>query len=472
MTSVGVVGFCAETEYNSGDCAASAKGSFEWPVGQRHTATHLGEHDREVGGMIDCMHKCLDCKRCNFVSFSRRERDCSWYASCNLDKISDSFNTGHHSRRVRLNGSVTAEALAFLGKPPPKPAGTTNAKARLVDVVTYGGPHYDQLLELRLVELTDLVDIFLVLEHARPAHPTMTAAARGFDISQRRFAPFASRIRHVRLFSSTAGGPMPASCMLEGGEQAAECMEVDEFLDVDVQSFGSRERVVNSWQVGYAAVAQPSDLVLIGDIDEVPRRAALAALLARNDVLARLNDAHAYVLEGPTMYYHPQCRANHREGDFQEAWRWGPRLLHGESLLHFGGGTVRYYANEGDARVPTVGVPNASWHLRYFMSAAAMHRAMCYHSQPHDMVDAAEWWNEHNRPNATALCERPSLIHHAISHCADLWGRAANDLGHPRQYVPSAAEIAEMPHHMMQTPQLYRTEEINRLHELGPRRWR
>jgi hypothetical protein len=77
-----------------------------------------------------------------------------------------------------------------------------------------------------LVELTDLVDIFLVLEHARPAHPTMTAAARGFDISQRRFAPFASRIRHVRLFSSTAGGPMPASCMLEGGEQAAECMEV------------------------------------------------------------------------------------------------------------------------------------------------------------------------------------------------------------------------------------------------------
>jgi hypothetical protein len=286
--------------------------------------------------------------------------------------------------------------------------------------------------------------------------------------------------------------------------------QVDEFLDVDVQSFGSRERVVNSWQVGYAAVAQPSDLVLIGDIDEVPRRAALAALLARNDVLARLNDAHAYVLEGPTMYYHPQCRANHREGDFQEAWRWGPRLLHGESLLHFGGGTVRYYANEGDARVPTVGVPNASWHLRYFMSAAAMHRvrtqsgcvqaalplpaaarcglpalanrvrilvfahgqAMCYHSQPHDMVDAAEWWNEHNRPNATALCERPSLIHHAISHCADLWGRAANDLGHPRQYVPSAAEIAEMPHHMMQTPQLYRTEEINRLHELGPRRWR
>ena len=239
LPAVGHLGYCATTEYNSGECDVDNKGSFKWPIGRRHAGSDLSDHERDIGGMQDCMQKCLLCARCDLVSFSRSERDCSWYRSCDLEHLLDEFATGHHSQRVRFNGSVTAEAKAFMATPVRSPGAAGAAarasaggatRRRLVDIVTYGGPHYDQLLELRMVELSELVDVFLILEHSRPAAKHASPSARGLDLTQARFAPFANRTRHLRL-SNMAGRVTPPSCMRADGTPADECEPIDEFLD-------------------------------------------------------------------------------------------------------------------------------------------------------------------------------------------------------------------------------------------------
>ena len=208
-------------------------------------------------------------------------------------------------------------------------------------------------------------------------------------------------------------------------------------------------------------------MVLIGDIDEIPKRTSLDALLRSDDATANLLDSAVYALEGGTYYYHPQCKA---VGGAFETWSPGPRLLTGASLLHHGGGTARYYSEAGSSRLPAIILPAASWHLRYFMPASAMISSLCTHSAPYEVVDATEWWNHDERANATALCTQPLIVHHAISHCADLWGRAAGGKGHPRQYAPTPAELAEMPHHVTHRPELYASSALNRLHEIKPPR--
>ena len=305
---------------------------------------------------------------------------------------------------------------------------------RLVDVVVYGGPHYDPLLELRMHELRDLAQLFVVIEHDRPsprpsAHrqpssgTTNSGSTRGgagaeagrrFDPTRARFARFASRVRHVRL------GP-PASGA------------VDEFVDLELQGYWARQRALNSFQLGYTeAGAQEGDLVLVSDIDEIPRAAALARMLRDQTTLARLHDATAFALTGPVMYYHPRCRATARATGPAH----GPRLLSGEALLHFGGGQLRdYAAKQAGGRLPLVEQRDASVHLRYFMRASEIRSAMCARlssPQPEKMVDADEWWIV-GVLNASKLCHQPELIRSAMRECADLWHRPARG-GFARTY--------------------------------------
>ena len=230
--SVGTVGYCAATEYNSGDCIAGDMGSFRWPIGQRHHHAATDEW-REVGGMQDCIARCLECARCQVVSYSRTEHDCSWYFQCNLEALhTDLSFTGHNSRRVRnADGSTDSAALEFLQRSSSSAGGSFT---RLVDVVVYGGPHYDEVLELRMQELSNVVDLFLIIEHARPRasqHEVGSSdsrrlqhVGRRFDSSGLRFAPFANMTRHILL--DVALGL------------------VHEFIDVDMQTHDDRERVV------------------------------------------------------------------------------------------------------------------------------------------------------------------------------------------------------------------------------------
>ena len=58
-------GYCsASSEGSEGDCARGLIGTWL------------------IGDLPQCIERCKQCAQCNFVSFSKRHRDCSWFAGC------------------------------------------------------------------------------------------------------------------------------------------------------------------------------------------------------------------------------------------------------------------------------------------------------------------------------------------------------------------------------------------------------
>jgi hypothetical protein len=305
-------------------------------------------------------------------------------------------------------------------------------------------------------ELDLLVDLFLILEIPRRPSAAGPPARGPILSSQPWLAPFANRTRIVEF----SGGAVHAAhgAELPGGR-------VHAFLDLDLQTLGDRELVLNSMQRAFAEVAQPNDLVLISDIDEIPRRAALASLLADTPkVTSLLSDGLTILLTGPSFMYHWRCRV----APDAPPWGVGPRLCSGETLRHFGGGGVRYFAKAGSPRQPALAIPNASWHLRYFMAAREIQGVLCDHSEPDSLVDALEWWRRDL--NVSAMCSQPALIHRAISQCTDLWGR--HGMSEHHTYIRSGEwnSVGDgdetLPYHVARHPEMYHSSKLNRLHEL------
>ena len=207
------VGVCAVTGYDTGDCGVDDRGSFHWPLSTLAKTPHtLSSKWQDLLGLQACVRKCLACSRCRYVSFSRFERDCSWYSTCNLNALSNGENM-HRTVMVRHEGDVsaTAEVESLLNLAPQRGAGGTPfaespvaAPPRLLDMVVYGGPHYDALLEMRMFELRSLVLAFVVIEHARPS-----ASARRFDPTSARFLPYANITRRVQLAPQNRRIPRP-----------------------------------------------------------------------------------------------------------------------------------------------------------------------------------------------------------------------------------------------------------------------
>ena len=69
------VGYCAvvllDTDAHPSDCDTASAGSWK--------ASKHGMTDVDA-----CVRQCATCTRCNFISFSQHEDDCSWYESCSL----------------------------------------------------------------------------------------------------------------------------------------------------------------------------------------------------------------------------------------------------------------------------------------------------------------------------------------------------------------------------------------------------
>ena len=108
---------------------ASAADATQWVSG------HCGEtvagegaacHPHDVRGAwetsthTECIARCTQCPRCAVVSFSRRLRDCSWFATCDTTKLAQTVtggrSTGHSSTRVR--NDTTFEAGDSARAPP------------------------------------------------------------------------------------------------------------------------------------------------------------------------------------------------------------------------------------------------------------------------------------------------------------------------------------------------------------------
>ena len=84
-------GFCATTAYEQLACApTAAKGA--WPL-RNATSWRAAAHE--------CLSRCSACERCQYVSFSIEQSDCSWFKHCDTSKL-------HRS----ISGFVTLPALA------------------------------------------------------------------------------------------------------------------------------------------------------------------------------------------------------------------------------------------------------------------------------------------------------------------------------------------------------------------------
>ena len=76
LANLALPGFCEKTTSGSSDCANDNSGS--WALGSDVTSSFAER----------CLDKCLACSRCRFVSFSADLEDCSWFHSCDLQRLS------------------------------------------------------------------------------------------------------------------------------------------------------------------------------------------------------------------------------------------------------------------------------------------------------------------------------------------------------------------------------------------------
>ena len=72
-------GACGAPEKGPGDCATDDQGA--WPMSPpKHS-------------LATCIAMCRCCERCRYISFSAENKDCSWFAACRMDRLTQP-NTG------------------------------------------------------------------------------------------------------------------------------------------------------------------------------------------------------------------------------------------------------------------------------------------------------------------------------------------------------------------------------------------
>ena len=128
-------GFCGLTE-GEGDCAAGRQGA--WEVGRAGST-------EGVQDLAGCIARCERCGRCNYVSFSYHNEDCSWFHSCNLGALVTNHYLSPHFFTVRVRPPhATAEEGSDASTPlplePPCPTSSVvDLRPAAGGLVTAGG---------------------------------------------------------------------------------------------------------------------------------------------------------------------------------------------------------------------------------------------------------------------------------------------------------------------------------------------
>ena len=78
-------GFCARTLTSVGDCEAGTDVSGSWVLSRMHTSS-------SSAARTECNRLCRSCSHCRFFSYSVAHKDCSWFASCDLDRLEQSVD--------------------------------------------------------------------------------------------------------------------------------------------------------------------------------------------------------------------------------------------------------------------------------------------------------------------------------------------------------------------------------------------
>ena len=147
-----------------------------------------------------------------------------------------------------------------------------------------------EVLELRLAELADVVDRFVLVEG------TLTFTGRPkplvFMENRERFRPYLDKIEHVVLRDSD--------------------------YPQNAKSAWTREYFSRRAMLRGLAGASPDDFVLVSDVDEIPRPEALSRVLASPDAARQLT-----VFESTCYIYYFNLKASSRQPSLVQA----PRLL-------------------------------------------------------------------------------------------------------------------------------------------------
>ena len=96
-------GTCDTTNFaEHNDCQYGEKGA--WKAGE-HNMTHV----------LDCIAQCRKCNKCNFISYSARFNDCSWFTSCATPLLGNSVSArSFETVRVQSGGSPKESPFAPL----------------------------------------------------------------------------------------------------------------------------------------------------------------------------------------------------------------------------------------------------------------------------------------------------------------------------------------------------------------------
>jgi len=266
--------------------------------------------------------------------------------------------------------------------PEPEAPAPAAAPRRVYDCFTYNGEA--DVLAIRLHELSEVVDCFVIVEADR----TFSGEAKPFrfDAADPRIAPFVPRIRYVRVQD------MP----VVDGTADAEAVVGDWWSDTPRSGFWIREKFQRNQIMRGLHDAAAHDLVLVSDVDEIPRAGAVRAM--RDD-----RRHEVYGLQLAFYYFY----ANYRNVEGPEAasvWTVAATRARLDALTP---DQLRMRVRSGAQ--PALILADAGWHLSYLAMDEAAVRAKI-RGFAHQ---------EYNAPEFLAAIDIPALL----ASGRDLYGR-------------------------------------------------
>ncbi|KAJ8599231.1 hypothetical protein CTAYLR_006395 [Chrysophaeum taylorii] len=208
---------------------------------------------------------------------------------------------------------------------------------------------------------------------------TSSYEGRILDVSMYNHEVAALRVRHTELAGVVEKhAVVMTEFKFQGGESEADG-RVPEGLGIHVHRVARPECGMNAWcyesaarnEIGAAFVAiggKPEDLVIISDVDEIPRRETLVRFQRR-----AMYHRQVFALEGLHFETWFGCLVSQSDRETPQLWRKGPALTTGATLLKFGAqalrtkwGCVPTGGYGCQARVRQGVIKNASFHLSGF----------------------------------------------------------------------------------------------------------
>ena len=174
-------------------------------------------------------------------------------------------------------------------------------------------------------------------------------------------------------------------------------------------------------------LAARRDIVIVSDVDEIPRPQVLLSLVGTKDTSKTLEAGKVFAMAAGVSigFLRPdghgcttplQARAVNN-------WHYGPKVLTGESLLLLGGQTVRY----GWVHSASTVQGNASWHLSKMLMSSEEHlHEICSFPDRVSVIFCGPLG--HSDERKANLVARVAA---AVRSCKDVYGRH----GHPMHSV-------------------------------------